>query len=140
MLPRLIYAWQLTREEEVASGAEETEVRREDQDKINKFSRLHRRESLLVQEVATKHKDKEDLDEVSTELELADEDHLIPYQMGDAFVMLPLPEVQQLLAEANRNLDEEVLVLDEQLGNIRNEMQELKVALYARFGQSINLD
>ena len=35
-------------------GADETEVRREDQDKINKFSRLHQREMLLEDELKTK--------------------------------------------------------------------------------------
>jgi len=32
----------------------EIEVRREDQDKINKFSRLHQRETLLESELQTK--------------------------------------------------------------------------------------
>ena len=84
---------------------------KEDQDKINAFSRLHNRERLLEEDLQTKQvraaynmlfhtfnsggiplldsfmlltkrphhqKDKEDLEEVSTELELADEDDLIP--------------------------------------------------------------
>ncbi len=82
-------------------------MRREDQDKINRFSRLHQRETLLEEELRGKHvslsdctatarrgprdnlhglyvadgvqKDKEDLDEISTELEVVlDEDELIP--------------------------------------------------------------
>ena len=35
-------------------GADEKEVRREDQDKINKFSRLHQRELLLEGELKSK--------------------------------------------------------------------------------------
>ena len=91
---------QLSREDEAAVSADETEVRREDQDKINKFSRLHQREMFLEDELKTKavclplrhtvyvpyakpfvniQKDKEDLDEISNELELADEDAKIPY-------------------------------------------------------------
>lgn len=35
-------------------GKDELEVRREDQDKINKFSRLHQREMLLEEELTTK--------------------------------------------------------------------------------------
>lgn len=72
------------------------EVRREDQDKINKFSRLHQREMLLEEELKVKavsgvdcmvaaqnadsaaQKDKEDLEEISTELELGDEDGKVP--------------------------------------------------------------
>ena len=54
-------------------------VRREDQDKINKFSRLHQRELNLDDELKAKQKEKEDLEDISNELELADEDDLIPY-------------------------------------------------------------
>ncbi len=35
-------------------GKDELEVRREDQDKINKFSRLHQREMLLEEELKIK--------------------------------------------------------------------------------------
>lgn len=77
---------------------EETEVRREDQDKINRFSTLHQKEKLLQAELKTKEvlirllspepnvtesltaysqKEKEDLEEVSSELELADEDEKV---------------------------------------------------------------
>lgn len=41
---------QLSKEEE----GEETEVRREDQDKINRFSTLHQKEKLLQAELKTK--------------------------------------------------------------------------------------
>lgn len=41
---------QLSKDEE----GEETEVRREDQDKINRFSTLHQREKLLQAELKTK--------------------------------------------------------------------------------------
>ena len=46
---------QLSKEEEAASGAEDTEVRREDQDKINRFSRLHQREVMLEDELKSKN-------------------------------------------------------------------------------------
>lgn len=53
-------------------------MRREDQDKINAFSRLHQREMGLEEELKGKHKDKDDLEEVSNELELADEEDKVP--------------------------------------------------------------
>jgi hypothetical protein len=46
---------QLSKEDEVAAGGEEVEVRRDDQDKINKFSRLHQREINLEEELKSKH-------------------------------------------------------------------------------------
>lgn len=55
-------------------------------------------------------------------------------------MMLPLSEVQELLSSSNGKLDEEVAALEERLGTIREEMQQLKVELYARFGKTINLE
>ncbi|KAF1811726.1 Prefoldin, subunit 4 [Eremomyces bilateralis CBS 781.70] len=128
----------LTKEEEAASG--DVEVRKEDQDKINGFSRLHQREQALMEELKTKQKDKEDLEEVTNELELADEDDKFPYKIGDTFVSLPLIEVQELLASSVKRIDKNVSDAENQLSEIRDEMQELKVALYARFGRNINLE
>lgn len=105
-------------------------------------------------------KEKEDLDDVSNELELADEDELIPcvpknlsesnrcsrltssarYQIGDSFISLPLAEVQELLSTSTEKIEEDVSGLEEKLNTVREEMQELKVHLYARFGRSINLE
>lgn len=94
----------LSKEDEVAAGGDENEVRREDQEKINRFSRLHQRESVLeallqgkqvrfslsfqtpicheMGDAKPEQKDKEDLEEITTELELADEDELVPYVLS----------------------------------------------------------
>ncbi|KAI4122918.1 MAG: hypothetical protein LQ338_005551 [Usnochroma carphineum] len=147
----------LSQQDEEAVGNEELEVRREDQDKINKFSRLHQRETLLEEELKSKavsglhsslvsiqltcpQKEKEDLEEISNELELADEDEKVPYKLGDAFIMLPLPEVQELLAKGTATIEKSVSATEEKLSSIREEMESLKVDLYARFGKSINLE
>lgn len=57
-LPRLQltlpFLAQLSKEDEEAVG-DETEVRREDQDKINKFSRLHQRELKYEEELRLKN-------------------------------------------------------------------------------------
>jgi len=103
-------------------------------------------------------KEKEDLEEVSTELELADEDDKVPYvsfrtsfvrlqltiaqryKIGDSFFSIPLPEAQSMLSASTEKLTDEVTALEESLSKLREEMQDLKVALYARFGKSINLE
>ncbi|THY35700.1 hypothetical protein D6D01_01103, partial [Aureobasidium pullulans] len=139
---------------------EETEVRREDQDKINRFSTLHQKEKLLQADLKTKEvrsrlnmrvlnymidlcivqKEKEDLEEVSSELELADEDEKVSYKIGDSFFLLPLPEVQELLAASIERIESDVTAVEEKLSELREEMQQLKTALYGRFGRSINLE
>lgn len=54
-------------------------MRREDQEKINRFSRLHQRELNIEEELKGKHKEKEELDDITMELELVDEDEKVPY-------------------------------------------------------------
>jgi prefoldin subunit 4 len=48
--------------------------------------------------------------------------------------------VQELLSSNTLDIDKDVSGLEEKLSSIREEMQQLKVALYARFGRSINLE
>jgi len=128
----------LSREEE--SESTDAEVTKEDQDKINAFSRLHNRSKAMQEELSLKQKDKEDLEELSTELELADEDSLIPYKVGDCFMHLPLTEAQDLLAEQTTEIEGEVSTLEEELEGIKEEISGLKAKLYARFGRGINLE
>ena len=54
--------------------------------------------------------------------------------------MLPLEEAQEMLSAATSKIEEEVTAVEERLGSVRGEMQELKIQLYARFGRSINLE
>lgn len=62
------------------------------------------------------------------------------YKIGDSFIALPLPEVQALLSTSTTRIENEVSAIEEKLATIRDEMGQLKVALYARFGRSINLE
>lgn len=62
------------------------------------------------------------------------------YKLGDAFIMLPLPEVQDLLSKSTSQIEESVSATEGKLSTIREEMETLKVDLYARFGKSINLE
>jgi hypothetical protein len=45
---------QLTKDEEATAQNEDLEVRREDQEKINRFSSLHQKEELIEEELRTK--------------------------------------------------------------------------------------
>ncbi|KAI5299099.1 hypothetical protein KEM55_002578, partial [Ascosphaera atra] len=128
----------LSKEEE--HEAQDTEVRKEDQEKINRFSTLHQREGVLDERLQAKIKEKEDFEEVSLELELADEEELVPYQIGDSFFRLPLEEVQSLLGSSIEQVSEDISALENQISDVKDELERLKVQLYARFGKGINLD
>ncbi|KAL1858147.1 hypothetical protein Daus18300_010028 [Diaporthe australafricana] len=129
----------LTKEDEQATG-DEVEVRREDQDKINKFSRLHQRELKYEEELQVISKEKEELDDITMELELADEDDKIPYKIGDSFFHVTVSQAQGMLEASTTRIEEDVSQLEEKLSTAREEMTQLKVELYARFGRSINLE
>ncbi len=65
---------------------------------------------------------------------------LARYKIGDSFFTLPLTEVQELVSTDTERIDEDVAKLEEMLGACQDEMGHLKVALYGRFGRSINLE
>lgn len=53
---------------------------------------------------------------------------------------LPLEEAQSLLTAATDQADVDIAKLEENISEVKEEKQQLKVALYARFGRSINLE
>lgn len=62
------------------------------------------------------------------------------YKIGGAFFNVKLPQAQEMLGISAAKLEERIEELEDELNTIRDEMVELKVALYARFGKSINLE
>ena len=60
--------------------------------------------------------------------------------MGDSFLMLPHSQVQDLLSASTTKIEASVSTAESKLRNIREEMEHLKIELYARFGKSINLE
>ena len=53
---------------------------------------------------------------------------------------MKLEQAQEMLSDASERIDGEVGKIEETLSGIREEMKQLKVELYARFGKSINLE
>lgn len=62
------------------------------------------------------------------------------YKVGDAFFHVPLSQAQEMLGISTAKVEEDISELEDKLGNIRQEMTQLKVELYARFGKTINLE
>lgn len=96
------------------------------------------------------------------ELELADEDDRIPlactipnpilpkqrantiysvsYKIGESFFHVTVTQAQEMLETSSTKIEEEISGLEDKLNTAREEMTQLKVDLYARFGRSINLE
>ncbi|KEP55414.1 prefoldin subunit 4 [Rhizoctonia solani 123E] len=119
---------------------ENTEVTWEDQQRINAFSKLNTRCTDLEEKVAKQKSEKEALDDLAMELELADEDEPVEYKIGEAFFHISLKRAQMLLQKDQESIDSEINGLQGEIDQCQQEMKDLKVALYAKFGKQINLD
>ena len=64
----------------------------------------------------------------------------VRYKIGDSFFQLPLSDAQSMLSSSTEQIDTDVAKLEEKVSELHDELQQLKVALYARFGRSINLE
>ncbi|KAF8187466.1 hypothetical protein BJ912DRAFT_1059809 [Pholiota molesta] len=131
----------LEQEEETDDAAE---VTWEDQQRINTFSKLNNR-IRIIEEKLTDLKvslrrarfsisadpvpiaRKEALDDLSTELELADEDELVLYKVGEAFVHMPQPRALKRLEKDQAIVDSKVSALAVQADDCEMQMKELKV-------------
>ncbi|KAG9010408.1 hypothetical protein FRB93_004248 [Tulasnella sp. JGI-2019a] len=118
----------------------DAEVTWEDQQRISTFSKFNSRLTELEETMEQKKQEKEALDDLSTELELADEVGPVLYKVGDAFVHIPLNEAQELLEHDQAALDKELDELRGRMDECESTMKELKVVLYSKFGKAINLD
>ncbi|PPR04385.1 hypothetical protein CVT26_004223 [Gymnopilus dilepis] len=125
-------------QEEENDNAEE--VTWEDQQRINTFSKLNNRIKFIEEKLADLKQEKEALDDLSTELELADEDEPVLYRIGETFVHMPQPRALKRLERDQAAVDAKVSVLVAQAEECETQMKQLKVTLYSKFGKAINLD
>ncbi|KAJ7141451.1 Prefoldin subunit-domain-containing protein [Mycena epipterygia] len=116
------------------------EVTWEDQQRINSFSKLNTRMRNIEEKLQELRQEKEALDDLSTELELADEDEPVLYKVGEAFLHIPLPRALKRLEKDQADIDAQVSTLSSSVEQCETQMKELKVTLYAKFGRAINLD
>ncbi|KAF5333704.1 hypothetical protein D9611_002491 [Ephemerocybe angulata] len=84
--------------------------------------------------------EKEALDDLSMELELADEQEPVLYKIGEIFVHMRLSRALKRLEKDQERLDQNLKDFTSQSDECETSMKELKAKLYAKFGKSINLD
>ncbi|XP_051281191.1 prefoldin subunit 4 [Dicentrarchus labrax] len=122
-------------------AVEDVNVTFEDQQKINKFARNTSRMTELKNEIESKKKSLQNLQDASDDLMMFDDDALlIPYQIGDVFISHTQEETQEMLEAAKEALEQEVKALEERVSAIQQVLGDLKVQLYAKFGNNINLE
>ncbi|XP_067096323.1 prefoldin subunit 4 [Osmerus mordax] len=122
-------------------GVEDVNVTFEDQQKINKFARNTNRMTELKDEIEAKKKSLQNLQDASDDIMMFDDDTLlVPYQIGEVFISHTQEETQEMLEAAKEGLEQEVKDLDGRVSAIQQVLADLKVQLYAKFGNNINLE
>ncbi|KAF9337918.1 hypothetical protein BG006_001496 [Podila minutissima] len=112
----------------------------QDQQNINTFSKYNARLQDLEETYEAKKTEKEYLDDLASELELADEDELVKYRIGETFVSLSLEAAMERINKSQEELDRDIEALKAQMDEAVEKMDGLKKVLYARFGNAINLE
>ncbi|CEI98310.1 hypothetical protein RMCBS344292_12421 [Rhizopus microsporus] len=125
-------------EKEEADG--DVEVTWIDQERINEFSKYNAKIDDFEEEYEKLKKEKEYLDDVAMELELADEDEPVRYKIGDAFVHISVSEATERIEKDSERLDLLIEEAKQNIDKVQEKMDELKKLLYAKFGNAINLE
>ncbi|KAJ7902191.1 Prefoldin subunit-domain-containing protein [Mycena olivaceomarginata] len=108
------------------------EVTMEDQNRISTFSKLNMRIRNIEAKMQELQVSREGaLDDLSTELELADEDEPVLYKVGETFLHMPLPRALKRLEKDQADVTAQVSSLQVLPEQYEKEMKELKVILYA---------
>ncbi|CAD5117898.1 DgyrCDS6643 [Dimorphilus gyrociliatus] len=119
---------------------QDVNVTYEDQQKINTFARYNMKSTDLKEELAEKEKELTNLNDASDEILMLDDDVPIPYQVGEVFVVGDKDESERVIEKEKENIEKVVSNLKKKIEEYQGLMSKLKVDLYARFGNSINLE
>ncbi|GCC25322.1 hypothetical protein chiPu_0003732, partial [Chiloscyllium punctatum] len=123
------------------AAVEDVNVTFEDQQKINKFARNNNRLIELKEEIELKKKQLQNLEDACDDIMMLDDDTmLVPYQIGEVFISHSQDETQEMLEAAKQSFQDEIQALQTRVETIQQVLSDLKVQLYAKFGNNINLE
>ncbi|KJE96512.1 hypothetical protein CAOG_006825 [Capsaspora owczarzaki ATCC 30864] len=124
----------------VASDSE-PQLTWEDQERINLFGRLNNRADELDELIKINKKRLDGFSDAEESILLADSDEApVRYRLGEVFVEMPADKATEMLTAATEKVTAEVNKQQEEVASIRAKMVELKRALYAKLGDTINLE
>ncbi|CAG5095077.1 Oidioi.mRNA.OKI2018_I69.XSR.g14021.t1.cds [Oikopleura dioica] len=119
------------------------EVLREDQEKINKFSRLNGQLTEVDQMIEQRTKivkDIADANEIVEELQITDDEAPVHFKIGECFFLQTCENMGDLIVAEQENLKAELAKHELNKKTIVDEMNGLKKQLYAKFGDQIHLE
>jgi len=118
----------------------EVHITYEDQQQINEFARTNARLGDLKEELDGKKKELENLEDAEGDILMLDDEEPIPYKIGEVFVLSTQDEVTAMIGQAKEDIHAEVAALEGKCEQHKKTLSDLKVSLYAKFGNNINLE
>merc|ERR1711915_992677 len=127
-----------------ATVAKDSEVQifREDQVKINTFAKKNHKLQELKEELKARRKEVQNLEDAETEIMMLDDEDAdaIPIQVGEVFMLHSTDSTSTMLEQAKELANEDITRLQAEIEGIEGILKNLKVQLYAKFGDGINLE
>lgn len=117
----------------------DNQVRREDQNRINQFSRLNTRKHQIQSQVQAHQQDLDRLEDAATDLMMG-ESSTVWMQLGDAWLQVSEDEATEHCEGKVEELQSKIDALRSEEKDILVQHEGLKKELYGRFGKSINLE
>jgi len=115
-------------------------VTREDQGMINAFSRHNVRHVEITDKLTELKKQLDNINEAKEELELQLEEGQVPVKIGEVFVHFEQDDTTPYLDQLQEKLEKQARELEAEASTVKETMSGLKGRLYAKFGNSINLE
>ena len=116
------------------------EVAREDQERINKFSRLNMRFDELDEEITTMKSEIQAFKDAVEEVEGCMEADGILMKIGEAYTSVDEDSVTEKLTRLIDDSEASLSKKSDEIEHVKTGLDSLKKLLYGKFGTSINLE
>ncbi|XKL63020.1 hypothetical protein PGB90_005384 [Kerria lacca] len=118
----------------------EVHITYDDQQKINKFARLNAKYEDFKEEIQGRKSELQNLEDAISELMLCDETNQIMYKEGEIFLYKDVSNAQNSLEEYKHELLTVAANIEREIATLKEQIDELKAHLYAKFGNNIHLE
>ena len=118
---------------------QDTEIDYVDQQKINAFARANLKVHELRGEIKKMKEETDNLEDAQGLVDEAMGDELKLF-LGECFVTVSEEQAGEFVANLTEKKQEEIDERQDKLDQLEKQMKELKTYLYAKFGNSINLE
>eukprot|EP00927_Polykrikos_kofoidii_P057879 TRINITY_DN52100_c0_g1_i1.p2 TRINITY_DN52100_c0_g1~~TRINITY_DN52100_c0_g1_i1.p2 ORF type:complete len:148 (-),score=45.24 TRINITY_DN52100_c0_g1_i1:123-503(-) len=116
------------------------EVEREDQMRINQFSRLNLRYDELDEDIKDLKKKVTTYKDATEEIEGCMEADGIMIKVGEVYTGADEDTIIEKLSKLSEQAEEQLRKNTDEIEEVKAQMDELKKILYGKFGTSINLE